>query len=719
MSELNKKLLMFFQTSIFFICLVIPFSEFVIRQNLIGINRFFFWCYFSVFILVKLIFVIFDRNVLGIPASLLGSVLLMGIFRDSVLLIHITVAFASIILIYLMDIKLINRFGWIIFAVASAVIWIGNPETPKIVAVCVIVLLVFGVFSALDNESKYYSYVLILLGTVLVFLPSKEEPFQWSHLKSAVKVVSEGTNRAANEIEYIFDGLFDGNGGYRGHSDDAKLTGGVGGNSKEELKLDPYADIRSKYLFGAAYKTITPEGMTDKVRSDEAYKGWFVEFVNALYRAGIDREEAVCFCKIEKINIQFKYLRTEDIIIPGYPIRVEYEYFKDKDSRERHGKGFMYSVRYMVVDYASPYFIEVVENGAGDYISYEDFKNYAYETLSIDIRTFLSEKEYSEALEFLAENNDYSDYLDTSMLTPEIQKLAEDVTKDFESDFDKAKALETFLRGYKYDSKVDLRDSDNYIEDFLFEECKGYCIHYAASMVLMLRSCNIPARYVSGYSFDSDEFEETGLVYGKSAHAWAEAYMTGVGWVRFEPTRIKKRAESYSWGLKAEYSDDVEGYNYDPNSDMYAYYKEYFEKQYGNSGYEEPLNEFSNQLNEKERALREKEKKKKFIKETILVFGRYILIILGFILTLFMLYKLIRLYIYNKMSPRDKLMENMKQIYKKLDRTRHKDEENEQIDEELQKQMDHIFKEYYRVRFRGGEPSDELIDITKRIIKKI
>ena len=71
------------------------------------------------------------------------------------------------------------------------------------------------------------------------------------------------------------------------------------------------------------------------------------------------------------------------------------------------------------------------------------------------------------------------------------------------------------------------------------------------------------------------------------------------------------------------------------------------------------------------------------------------------------------------MSPRDKLMENMKQIYKKLDRTRHKDEENEQIDEELQKQMDHIFKEYYRVRFRGDEPSDELIDITKRIIKKI
>lgn len=717
MTELNKKLLMFFQSSIFFICLVIPFSEFVIRQNLMGINRFFFWCYFTVFILVKLIFVIFDRNVLGILASVLGSALLIGIFRDGVLLIHIIVAFACVLLIYLMDIKVINRYGWIVFAIASAVIWIGNPGTPKIVAVSVVVLLVFGVFSALDNQSKYYSYVLILMGLTLVFLPSKEEPFQWTHLKNAVKVVSEGTNRASNEIEYIFEGLFDGNGGYRGHSDDAKLTGGVGGKSKEELKLDPYENIRSKYLIGAAYKTITSEGMTDKVRSDEAYTGWFVEFVNALYRAGIEREEAVCFCKIEKIHIQFKYLRTEDIIIPGYPIRVEYDYSKDKDSREKHRKGFGYAVRYMVVDYASPYFLKVVENGTGDYIPYEDFKDYAYKTLSVDIRTFLSEKEYNEALGFLAENTEYSDYLDTTLLTPEIQKLADDVTKGYESDFDKAKALETFLRGYKYDSKVDLRDSDNYIEDFLFEECRGYCVHYAASMVLMLRSCNIPARYVSGYALDSDEFEKTGLVYGKKAHAWAEAYMPGVGWVRFEPTRIKKRAENYSWGLKAEYSDGDGEYNIDPNSDMYAYYKEYYESLYGNSAYEEPLNQYSDQLSEKERALIEKNKRKKFIKELIFVFGRYILIILGFIVILFALYKLIRLYIYNKMSPRDKLMENMKQIYKKLDKTRQK--EDEQMDEDLKKQMDQIFKEYYRVRFRGDEPSDELIDITRHIIKKI
>jgi len=78
---------------------------------------------------------------------------------------------------------------------------------------------------------------------------------------------------------------------------------------------------------------------------------------------------------------------------------------------------------------------------------------------------------------------------------------------------------------------------ENPIETFLFEERAGFCGHYATAFVYLMRVAGIPARVVSGYQ--GGVYNETGKfieVRQANAHAWAEVWLQGKGWVRYDPT---------------------------------------------------------------------------------------------------------------------------------------------------------------------------------------
>lgn len=83
---------------------------------------------------------------------------------------------------------------------------------------------------------------------------------------------------------------------------------------------------------------------------------------------------------------------------------------------------------------------------------------------------------------------------------------------------------------------------EDYVEYFLFESHEGFCAHFASAAVLMFRHCGIPARYATGYSASASFFSRTednlytANLTGAQAHAWAEVYVDGVGWVPVEAT---------------------------------------------------------------------------------------------------------------------------------------------------------------------------------------
>lgn len=136
------------------------------------------------------------------------------------------------------------------------------------------------------------------------------------------------------------------------------------------------------------------------------------------------------------------------------------------------------------------------------------------------------------------------DILDRYLVLPRsvpgrVRRLAEEITKGKSNPYDKAKAIEVYLRtNYPYDLEVPAPPPDQDVADyFLFDLKKGYCDYYATTMVVLARAVGVPARFVSGYSpgsYDAPNAEY--IVRELNAHSWVEVYFTGIGWVEFEPT---------------------------------------------------------------------------------------------------------------------------------------------------------------------------------------
>ena len=78
---------------------------------------------------------------------------------------------------------------------------------------------------------------------------------------------------------------------------------------------------------------------------------------------------------------------------------------------------------------------------------------------------------------------------------------------------------------------------ENAIDDFLFGSRRGFCEHYAAAYVFLMRAAGVPARIVAGYQGGEVNPLDGYLVVRQSdAHAWAEIWVAGKGWLRVDPT---------------------------------------------------------------------------------------------------------------------------------------------------------------------------------------
>lgn len=76
------------------------------------------------------------------------------------------------------------------------------------------------------------------------------------------------------------------------------------------------------------------------------------------------------------------------------------------------------------------------------------------------------------------------------------------------------------------------------IRYFLTTSHKGNAVLYAATAVQALRAYGIPARYAEGYYLPVSKTEEEQAVplTGENAHAWAEVYFDGIGWLPIDVT---------------------------------------------------------------------------------------------------------------------------------------------------------------------------------------
>lgn len=74
-------------------------------------------------------------------------------------------------------------------------------------------------------------------------------------------------------------------------------------------------------------------------------------------------------------------------------------------------------------------------------------------------------------------------------------------------------------------------------DEFWFDRKQGFCEHIASSFVLLMRALDIPARIVTGYQGgETNTIDGFWTVRQSDAHAWAEVWIAGQGWVRVDPT---------------------------------------------------------------------------------------------------------------------------------------------------------------------------------------
>lgn len=253
--------------------------------------------------------------------------------------------------------------------------------------------------------------------------------------------------------------------------------------------------------------------------------------------------------------------------------------------------------------YSSSYYNEIYEESYNQaYIGY--FKDHEDEV--IDSEIYLSEEEIIttemycydsyyeefEAYEYYTDDNctvildyakigeegaqDFYTYLDElyekytalpDSLPERVSELAYSITEEYETDYEKLKAMEKYLRAIPYSvSPGTVPAGNDFVDYFLFESGEGYCTYYASAMCVMARALGYPSRFVQGYvtpETDSDQasvtvgsghatyHDESGNVFfekeydsyyveysitNAQAHAWPEIYLEGLGWVQFEPT---------------------------------------------------------------------------------------------------------------------------------------------------------------------------------------
>ncbi|MBH9787471.1 transglutaminase, partial [Clostridioides difficile] len=90
----------------------------------------------------------------------------------------------------------------------------------------------------------------------------------------------------------------------------------------------------------------------------------------------------------------------------------------------------------------------------------------------------------------------------------------------------------------------------------------GYCDNFSTSMVVLLRSVGIPARWVKGFAPGTAGPVSDGLreyrITNDNAHSWVEAFIPGTGWMEFEPTIGFSGNVNIDYDIPLDASDEEE-----------------------------------------------------------------------------------------------------------------------------------------------------------------
>lgn len=135
---------------------------------------------------------------------------------------------------------------------------------------------------------------------------------------------------------------------------------------------------------------------------------------------------------------------------------------------------------------------------------------------------------------YYGHNDKYKKYLQLPKgVTERTVDLVYSIVRDTKNNEEKVEKIREYLsKNYTYTlNAAVLPTGKDFVDYFLFEDPKGYCVHFASALAVMYRIAGIPARYVEG--FKMNENSKKGNIYevtNDTAHAWVEYLVSDDVW---------------------------------------------------------------------------------------------------------------------------------------------------------------------------------------------
>ena len=464
--------------------------------------------------------------------------------------------------------------------IAAKIMNVDITRETVILVIYVLLITACGVRSGTSKTgcdySVYMTPVIIIFCAVLYMVPVSKEPLSWKTAKKVIHIVYENVNETVYDfMSYTGLDRFGGGKHKSGYSDVAKIgiSSKIKGNNSIQMCVMGRQSESTLYLRGSEYNIFDGKSWKRKYTiSDYPEREiQLYELTNALINSGIGEYTYNNFIKYRNIAITHEEIRTRTVFSPLNAVRTDVDKSETKYNNgaleydRSKGRDNSYKVWYIDMDCSDMLYSRLYGRPVEEYRSSEILENYAKKYLSININNKSYKQNYIEELldnrsEYIADN-----YMSVpNVVSDEMYSLAEDITDGKNTDYYKARAIESFLKNsYEYDKVVpENKSGDCYIDTFLFETKKGSCMHFASAAAILARCIGIPSRVVTGFAVNYDEKKGKAVkhyVAGSDGHSWTEVYISGAGWIKLEPTPGYNGNAYVSWNA----GDSSGGNSYD------------------------------------------------------------------------------------------------------------------------------------------------------------
>jgi transglutaminase-like putative cysteine protease len=429
-----------------------------------------------------------------------------------------------------------------------------------------------------NRSAKVMTFLLpfaLLMTIVLLILPTKKEPIQWEFFKNCWKGITDMVEGWGDDIDlWLHPEKAEFSLNFAGYTED----GSVGGSLEVEDTLALSVELTTTqatniYLMGNIKNDFNGNEWTydseDGTYLNQAreFEYDLYELAYALQREGITDQNYDDYFKVRSFNIDYQEITTKALF---YPLKITLiqtfkasDTYQDKTANlrfdEAQGEQTRYRANYVQLNLGSVYLNQMINNQSQ--FTYQQDRAFDKDGFRKYLKkiTMLSNAQVPENLEeLLYQRSNYikDHYLNIyDELPKRVSDLAFEITKDYDNDYDKLLALENFLSTYTYTTKPSQPPTgEDLIDYMLFESKEGYCTYYATAFAVMARCIGIPTRYVQGFCVDAVNQQDRYRLNAshRNAHAWAEAYIEGVGWLPFEPTPTYVDKRYNPWTTQSE-----------------------------------------------------------------------------------------------------------------------------------------------------------------------